>query len=218
MKMSRGLRLAFAFFLFACQPHTPPAVTIIDNNKTKTLQTDERIVSEALNQAGIKLHPNDRVLLNGLPVSIDQPITTYPVTIQIRHAVGLTLITPNGEQKLQSSAFTVGEALGEASYWLRAGNEIEPDLDAPITDGMKVTVTAPRELTIGVDGKTLQIQSSARTVGEALAKAGIPLLGLDYTLPAESDPLPSDGQIRVIRVTESVLLTQNSIPFENDFQ
>ena len=218
MKLSRDLRLAFAFFLLACQPHTPPTVTIIDNHKTKTLQTDERMVSAALNQAGIKLNPNDRVLLNGLPVSIDQPITTYPVTIQIRHAVGLTLITPDGEQKLQSSAFTVGEALGEVPYWLRAGNEIEPDLDAPITDGMKVTVAALRELTIGVDGKALQIQSSARTVGEALAKAGSPLLGLDYTLPAESDPLPSDGQIRLIRVTESVLLTQKSIPFENDFQ
>ncbi len=64
----------------------------------------------------------------------------------------------------------------------------------------------------------LQIQSSAQTVGEALAEAGIPLVGLDYSLPAEKELLPSDGQIRVVRVTESVLLAQSSIPFESDFQ
>jgi len=218
MKLSRGLMLAFAFSLLACQPHTLLTVTVIDNNKTKTLQTDERVVSGLLNQAGIKLNPSDRVLLNGLSVSIDQPITTSPIIVQIRRAVTLTLVTADGEKKLQSSAFSVGEALQEASYWLHAGDENEPSLDVPIIDGMKITVTSPRELTINADGKTLQIPSLARTVGEALAKAGIPLMGLDYSLPAESDPRPSDGQIRVIRVTESVLLAQKPIPFENDFQ
>ena len=71
---------------------------------------------------------------------------------------------------------------------------------------------------VSVDGKPLQIQSSARMVGEALAEAGIPLIGLDYSLPDENEPLPSDGQIKVVRVSESVLLAQKSIPFENDFQ
>jgi 3D (Asp-Asp-Asp) domain-containing protein len=83
---------------------------------------------------------------------------------------------------------------------------------------MKITVMAPRELTVSMDGKTLQIYSSSPTVGEALAGAGIPLIGLDYSLPAESEALPSDGQIRVVRVSESLLLVQKSLPFENDFQ
>ena len=70
--------LAFAFSLLACQPRTLSTVTVIDNNKTKTLQTDERVVSGLLNQAGIKLNPNDRVLLNGLPVAPDQAIHRSP--------------------------------------------------------------------------------------------------------------------------------------------
>src|SRR6476620_2360366 len=183
MKLSSGLMLAFAFCLLACQPHTLPTVTVIDNNKTKTLQTDERVVSGLLNQAGIKLNPNDRVLLNGLPVAPDQAANRYPITIQIRRAVTLTLVTADGEKKLQSSAFTVGEALRDESYWLHAGDEIKPSLNAPVIDEMKITVPSPRELTISADGKTLQIPLSARTVGEALAKAGIPLMGLDYSLP-----------------------------------
>ena len=64
----------------------------------------------------------------------------------------------------------------------------------------------------------MQINSSARTVGEALAEAGIPLIGLDYSLPPGNEALPSDGQISVVRVSESVLLAQKPIPFENEFQ
>jgi len=218
MKLSLGLVMAFVFFLLACQPPALPIVTIIDNDKIISLQTDERVPSALLNQAGITLNPNDRVLLNGLPITLDQPITDSPSTLQIRRAVTLTLVTLDGEQKLQSSAFTIGEAIQEATLWLHAGDKIEPTLDTPIKDGMKITVIAPRELTVRMDGKTLQIYSSARTVGEALAESGIPLIGLDYSLPAESEALPSDGQIRVVRVSESLLLVQKSIPFENDFQ
>lgn len=72
------------------------------------------------------------------------------------------------------------------------------------------------ERTITVNGKTYPLASSAQTVGEALAEAGIPLLGSDYSFPAESDALPSDGQITVVRVSESVLLAQKPIPFTSE--
>ena len=218
MKLPRLLAVAAIFFLLACQPNTLPIVTIIDNNKIITLQTGERVPSALLNQAGITLNPNDRVLLNGLNIDLNQPITPYPITLQIRRSVALTLKTLEGEKQLQSAAFTVSEVLQEASYWLHASDKIEPSLDTSVKDGMEITITSPRELNVSVDGKTLQVQSSARTIGEALAEAGVPLIGLDYSSPAESEPLPSDGQIRVVRVSESVLLAQRPIPFENDFQ
>ncbi|RPJ24811.1 MAG: DUF348 domain-containing protein, partial [Chloroflexi bacterium] len=173
MKFARLLVLASFFFLLACQSATPSTVIIIDNGQTLTLQTNERVPSKLMDQAGITLNPNDRVLLNGLPVQPNLPITNHPITLQVRRAASLILSTPDGEQKLQSSAFTVGEALYEASIWLRAGDKVQPELSAPITNGMKVTVVSPRELTVSVDGKAVQIQSSARTVGEALAEAGI---------------------------------------------
>jgi uncharacterized protein YabE (DUF348 family) len=156
--------------------------------------------------------------LNGLPTSLDQPITNTPITIQIRRAVSITLVTPDGQKQLQSSAFTVGEALQEATYWLHARDKVEPVLNSPISDGMTITVTLSRELTVSVDGGALRINSAAQTIGEALAEAGIPLIALDYSLPPGNEPIPSDGQIRVVRVNESVLLAQKPIPFENEFQ
>lgn len=217
MKLSRGAVLAFTSLLLACQPNTLPTVTILDNNNVLTLQTDEHVPSALLNQAGIMLNPNDRVLLNGLPIDIDQPITHYPITLQIRHAVLITINTPEEEKKFQSSAFTIGEALQNASIWLHAGDKIDPPLDFPVSNA-RVSIFPARLLTVTVDGKNLQFQSSAQTVGEALAEAGIPLIGLDYSLPAENEPLPSDGQIRVVRTSEALVLSQKSIPFENDFQ
>ena len=218
MKHLHWLASGLAFLLFACQPTIPSAVIIIDNDKTVTLQTDERVPSALLNEAGLTLAPSDRLFLNGLPIAPDQPITNTSITLQIRRAIRLTLITPDGEQQLHSSAFTVGEVLQEATYWLHAGDKIEPALNSPVINGMTIMVPVSRELTVSVDGKLVKVSSSAGTIGEALAEAGIPLIGMDYSLPPGNEALPSDGKISVVRVSESVLLAQKPIPFENEFQ
>jgi len=155
MKINYGLALVFVFFLFACQPTTPPTVTIIDNDKTITFQTDEHVLSALITQAGITLNANDRVLSNGLPIALDQPITDNPITLQISRAVNLTLITPDGQKQIQSSAFTVGEALAEASYQLRAGDKIDPPVNSSLKESMAITITASRGFTVSVDGKVV---------------------------------------------------------------
>jgi uncharacterized protein YabE (DUF348 family) len=223
MKRYLWLVLTLLFLLFACQSATSPVVTIVADNRIVTLQTNERVPSALLNAAGTTLNPNDGVLLNGLPVNPNQPIpnlptTNFPVTLQLRRAVNITIIAPAGEQQRRSAAFDVDAALQEASIRLRAGDFVTPALDTPLTEGMRITVAAARPLTVSVAGRTVQIQSFARTVGEALAEAGMPLIGLDHSLPAERDPLPSDGQIRVMHVSESVILMQKLIPFKNELQ
>jgi resuscitation-promoting factor RpfB len=170
-----------------------------------------------IDQAGIRLSSSDGVLLNGLPLALDQPITEHPMTLQIRRAMYLTINTPDGEKQIQSSAFTVGEALQQASIWLRAGDRVSPAVHSPISSS-PVSILSPRDLTITSNGKTITFSSSAQTVGEVLAEAGTPLIGLDYSLPADSEPPPGDGQIRVVRVSESMQLAQKPIPFDSELQ
>lgn len=62
----------------------------------------------------------------------------------------------------------------------------------------------------------IQIRSSAGTVGEALAGAGIPLTGLDTSSPLENEALPVDGQIRIVRVGESINVALEPIPFSTE--
>jgi len=220
MKLRRGLVLAFTILLFACQPATPPTVTVIDSDQVITLQTEKRIPSAILTQAGLTLNPNDRILLNGLPIAPDEQISSHLLsnhpTIQIRRAANVLIITPQGQQAIQTSAFTVGEALAEAGIVIHADDIVEPSINSPITNPITINYVPSRELTVNVDGKSVKIQSSARTVGEALAEAGIPLLGLDQAIPSENVALPSDGNIKVIRVSESVILMQKPIPFESE--
>jgi uncharacterized protein YabE (DUF348 family) len=220
MKWHHGLILAFALFPLGCQPGTSPTVIILDKEKVITLQTNEKDPSALLRLGGIMLTPNDRLLLNGLPVSLDQPITNYPITLQVRRAVPISIHPPQGEeQQMLSSAWTVGEALLEATVWLRAGDQTIPSLHSPIsTSPITIYQLPSRALSITTDGKTITTSSSAQTVGEALAEAGIPLIGLDYSVPAEDEPLPADGQIRIVRVTESLQLLQQPIPFESELQ
>jgi uncharacterized protein YabE (DUF348 family) len=218
MRPIHWLALLPAFLLLACQPVTPKTVTIIDQGQVTTLSSEERVPSALLRQAGIMLGPNDRALVNGFTAPLDQPVSASPTTIQIRRAVGMTLVLPEGEKKVVSSASTVGQALAESSFLLHEGDKIFPGLDSPLAEGLKVTVFPERQITANVDGKSLQFETSAQTVGEALAEAGIPLLGLDTSVPAEKEPLPSDGQIKIVRVSESVQLAQKLIPFESDVQ
>lgn len=217
MRFPNGLALFLAIFLSACQPVPLPAVTVIDGDQVITLQTEERVPAAILAQAGITVRSNDRLFLNGSPVQPDVPITNYPATLQLRRAVTVTLVTPEGQRQFQTSAFTVGEALQEAGLQLRANDQIDPPLNSPITQIPFTIYHSPAiDLTITADGKTLYTASSARTVGEALAEAGLPLVGLDYSLPSENEALPPDGQVKVVRVSESILLTQKPIPFESE--
>jgi uncharacterized protein YabE (DUF348 family) len=213
------LSVVLAWLLFACQAAPLPAIRILDGERVIALQTEERHLAALLAQAGIAPAPLDLVLVNGQPAtSLDQQVEGEAVVIQIRRAVMLTVLTPQGERQIPTSAFTVGEALRQAGIQLKAGDRVSPPPASPLNlDSPPVIRYTPAQpLSITADGRTVQTASSARSVGEALAEAGIPLIGLDYSLPSEEEALPSDGQIRVVRVRETVILTQKAIPFESE--
>jgi len=216
MKFHPSLIMAISFVLFACQPSTPPTIIIIDGNRVSTFQTGERVPSALLAQAGINLKQNDQVLLNGHIATLDESITENQATLQILRTKVLTIVTPNGQQQFKLTAFTVGEAMAEAGLWLHAGDKVDPPLNSPTADEMSIIVSSPRLLSISADGGIREIRSSALTVGEALAEAGIPLFGFDYSLPSENEAIPSNGQIKVIRVSESIILAQKPIPFQSE--
>jgi len=205
-----------SLLLTSCQPQPPTTITILDGEQVYTLETDERIPANLLEEARIALTPPDLLLVNGHPFPPDLALPPETSTLQIRRTVTVALVTPGGEQELVTTANTVGEALHEAGIQLYAADFIVPPVDTPIVETLKITYRPAQELTVTTSTGLLYIRSSAQTVGAALARAGIPLVGLDYSLPAESDALPADGQIRVVRVSESIQLIQKSIPFETE--
>jgi len=103
--------------------------------------------------------------------------------------------------------------MAEAGFTFTQNDLLDPPAETPITQSLSVTFTPARDLTIYTGEAILNIRSAAGTVGEALAEAGIPLVGFDTSFPLENEALPADGQIRVVRVYETMETASKPIPF-----
>ena len=217
MKLARSIGWAWLLTLFACQPHPPPSITILIEDRVLRVDSDERIPQLLFEEAGIPASPYDRALVNGSPFPLNGTLPAMDhIQLQLRPAVPLTIISPNGQENLQSSAVDVGMAMYEAGYPLTSTDKLDPPASTPITGPMTITFTPARELTIFIGEKILRVRSAAGTVGDVLAEAGIPLVGLDFSSPPEQDPPPPDGQIRVVKLKEQVETTWESIPYATE--
>lgn len=221
MNVRRILQSILLSIVFAtCRPRPAGVpVTILDGDQAYTLTSASRVPADWLKAAGLALQDTDRLLYQGKPIAPDEalpPAASY--TLYIRRAMNITLITANGQRVIQTSARTVGEALTEASISWQEGDSLFPSPETGLKPGMTITYQPGRELIVLVDGREVPIRSAASTVGQALAEAGLPLTALDYSLPAEDEPIPADGRIRIVRVRENITLTQKSIPYESRFE
>jgi hypothetical protein len=72
-------------------------------------------------------------------------------------------------------------------------------------------------LTLQVDGQTFNLTTNAATVRELLAEAGVEVGELDEVNPPLFTPLMPEMAVRVIRVSETVDVTEEIIPFERKF-
>ncbi|MFZ5821856.1 MAG: G5 domain-containing protein [Chloroflexota bacterium] len=201
--------------LTSCQPQSI-ALAIMDGEQVYSVSTTANTPIEILAGAGVSITPADRILVNGSPAPPDQPLPPNARSLQVRRAVNVTLVTPGGGQAVSTSAPTVGMALHEAGYQLFAADFLDPPAHTPVYAGMSITWRPAQEMMVVSSGGDVRIRSAAGTVGAALAGAGMPLIGLDRSLPAESEALPVDGLVRVVRVHESLEVIQKSIPFETE--
>ncbi|GJM42086.1 MAG: hypothetical protein DHS20C20_23680 [Ardenticatenaceae bacterium] len=72
-------------------------------------------------------------------------------------------------------------------------------------------------LTLQADGQTFNLTTTTATVRELLAEAGVEVGELDEVDPPLFTPLLPDMQIRVVRVSETVEISEEIIPFERKF-
>ena len=213
----RPPRLALLLTLLlavACEPPAPATIAIVDGDQLRLVATRERTASAILAQAGMIVSSTDELLFNGYRVAPDAELGRGAGTLQVHRAVSVSI----GGKGVQTAARTVGEALAETGLPLRVADIIAPWAGSALNGSTSIRYEPARDLVVMVDGKEHHVMSTASTVSEALAQAGLPLLGLDYSQPTENEPLPSDGRIRVVRVSESLVLTERSLPFENEYR
>lgn len=197
----------------------PVRLVELSTGQTWTLQSSTRLPADWLVEAGVALNPEDQLLLNGARVQADRelpPLGAY--TLQIRRAVPVTLVVDGKTRTLTSAGPTLGDALWEAGITLSASDNLSLPLSTPLLGPVGAELQTARPIQIHLGDQIIQSATSAQIVGEALAEAGLPLQGLDYSIPAEYQPIPADGIIRVTQVREEITLEQNYLPYESEFQ
>ena len=89
--------------------------------------------------------------------------------------------------------------------------EVAVGFDGVINTKEPVAVQLIRQSTAGTGG-------DAVTIAGALNDAGLQIVGLDYTIPDASQPIPADGRIQLVRVREEVQMEQQPLSFDTLYQ
>ena len=178
----------------------------------------QRLPGNLLAAAGIRLYPGDRIFWQGLELLPDKPLPSASVyALQYQPASQVSVELNGNKVTFNSAVASLGEALWEHGYQLAEVDSLSQSLEEPLPLADPVSIHRALPLTIQVGDKKISILSAAGTVGQALAQSGIALEGLDYSKPAEDQPLPEGGQIKVVRVQEQVTLEQKQIPYKTEF-
>lgn len=204
--------------LVRVQRSRPVTVTIDDI--PQTVQTTFANPFDILKSAGVTVGEHDKIQVDGTSATLMQ-LLVWPVPathISVQHAVTVQIQDGVQQRTIQTTSATVGEALFEAGVTLYLADTVTPDINTPLTGDTTIVIRRSRPVTIIADGVSLETRSQGTTVASALADAGVTLLGLDYSIPAEDSPLRPGMHIRVIRVTETVEARQDVLPFETVYQ
>ena len=195
------------------------SVVILADGETLHVATAEAHPMNIVQAVNVEVFPGDRMWVDGLLMQ-DQAaqLDDTPSRIAIQRGHRLQVETQHGTVVLHSAAPTIGEALLEAGYDLHEADFLSPRPDTPLSGPVTVEYQPARRIMIEVDGQQVQSYAVGPTVGEALAQAGVALVGLDYSQPDPGEQLPEDGRISVVRVREEVKLELEPVPFDVEYQ
>lgn len=195
-------------------------VTVTVDGVTQAVQTTYNNPLDILRQANIDIGEKDRILVDGSETQVND-LLVWPVpasAITIQRALSVKIVDGDQTRSIETTAATVGQALFEAGITLYLADEVTPDLSAPVTVDLTVSIHRSQPISIIADGVTLETRTQGSSVQDALVGAGVVLMGLDYAIPDENNPLVAGMTIHVIRVNEIVEVEQSVIAFETVYQ
>jgi uncharacterized protein YabE (DUF348 family) len=196
--------------------HRAHSILVQADGKVFNLLTANTQPEAWLDQLGITLVPGDNVVASGFPIDPLKPYSTH--AIQVLRQQSLILEHDGISTTLRTNALTIGSALWEVGIRLRNSDIITPPINTTPREGMVIHLDTARLLRVRLAGSEYTFYSAAKTVGMALAEAGLALQGLDYTVPSEAEAVPEDGNIHLVRVREETVVHESPLPFKTTYQ
>lgn len=175
-------------------------------NSAFDFETGQRYIGNMLLDLGIRLFPGDGLIWKDIPVTPDFDLgAAADKSLTLKTAESFRLIRDGipVPVEMHGSGTTVGEVLRSLGMIPSKSMLVLPDEETAFEPGMTIEMLSLRPLTISANGRVIEVVSAGGTVGEALARAGFPLQGSDVSIPAASEPLPEDGRILIVPVSDA---------------
>ncbi|MGA2110834.1 MAG: ubiquitin-like domain-containing protein [Anaerolineales bacterium] len=183
---------------------TQRTVVVVAEGQTQNVHTHAQSVALVLRDAGLVLHPYDRVqpglsspVKSGMTIRVDRA-----KWIQLETGSGSTeILVHEGDRLIPANLLlSKGVSIFPGEVVLADGSVVDPSLPLPQVPAA-IGVTAGTTFVLIHDGRIENLQAAGPTVGDALFQLGIPVYEGDSLDPPADTPLsPGPGQapIRIV--------------------
>lgn len=194
-------------------------VKIHNGAESLELQSSELLPANLLQAAGITLFPNDLLMQEGHVIDPNEPLPAgEEARLQFLPAKQITLEIDGQTKTLFTQKNTLAEALAEIGIQLQPEDRLSSPPDTQLKAQNAFTLARAQRLQVTIGNQTFSGLSAAATVGEAFVDLGLAPQNLDRSIPPEDQPLPPNGQISLIRTTESISLIKDETAFNYTYQ
>jgi uncharacterized protein YabE (DUF348 family) len=132
--------------------------------------------------------------------------------VALRRARELELVVDGTPKTVWVTAASVDEALDQVGLAER-GMALSASRSRGIPlDGMRLAVSTPKTFTVQADGRSLARTTTAATVGDALAQAGVTVDGDDRVSHPGATPLVDGLAVDVVRVDKDHVHREIAVP------
>ena len=165
-------------------------------------------VADVLGGNGITLAAGDLV-----SPSLTSPVSDGQV-ITVSYAKPLDLTVDGRTEHLVTTAATLNQVLVEEAVpgLAKAWTSVQPAAQLP-RNGLAVTVSTPKLVTLTVAGKKSQLTTTAVTVSDLLREQGLTASTDDRVFPASDTLLTEDDAVRLDRVVVSTRQVTEAVGF-----
>lgn len=183
------------------------SVEVVLDGQSQTVSTYANTVEGVLNDAGIDVETRDAVT-----PSVDSSIQDGS-TVNITRARQVDY-TVDGEQNSEwVTALTVDEALDQLGIADNAKVSASRSQRIPL-DGASFEIVTSKNVTIKVDGKSLEASSTSIDVGDLLDEQGIKLEQKDETDPSVDTEVEPGMTVKVIRIRTSKVEEKQNVSYQ----
>lgn len=121
-------------------------------------------------------------------------------------------------KEVSTYANTVGDLLRQEDITVDKDGYINLPKDTELKDGMTIEIKTPRDYTLDVAGEKTEIKSVYIKTSDILKDIEFKLGEKDYTYPSLDSNVRHNGEIKVIKVKETIDEVEEPIPFEEQTQ